>query len=311
MARLFLGNVAIDVPYPSGKIPYKFCFYRMKDRLPNCLFYYRNSGRQGEITLDGNRYRVLVMDENADGRFDDLKNGTPDHRPEPGRPLGGDPRFGRVLSTQRAVQRARQRLGSRLAHARRAANHLAALEGRRAHQALSRRRLSRPRRSAGRGLDGKPIDLKSEAAKGRYVLLDFWASWCGPCRGEFPTIRRTYARYKDHGLTIIGVNLDSDRAKAIDAAAQAKLAYSHVFDGQGWKNAVALLYRVHGIPQVYLLDSDLKIVGKNLRGPMLEKRLRELLGPGDEAAAKAIDEAMPPEKKPVPPVKKTPNKAAK
>jgi hypothetical protein len=93
------------------------------------------------------------------------------------------------------------------------------------------------------------------------------------------------------------VNLDSDRAKAVAAAEQAKLSYPHVFNGRGWKSEVAGLYRIHGIPQILLIDSNLKIVGKNLRGPMLEKRLRELLGPGDEAAAKAIDEATPPVKK--------------
>ena len=81
---------------------------------------------------------------------------------------------------------------------------------------------------------------------------------------EFPTLRRVYARYKEHGLTIIGVNLDSELSLAVDAANRAKLTYPHVFDGLGWKNAVALLYRVHGIPQIYLLDSQLKIVAKNL-----------------------------------------------
>ena len=67
------------------------------------------------------------------------------------------------------------------------------------------------------------------------------------------------------------------------------MIYPHVFDGLGWKNAVALLYRVHGIPQVYLLDSQLKIVTKNLRGPQLENQLRDLLGPGDGEAAEAVD----------------------
>ena len=125
------------------------------------------------------------------------------------------------------------------------------------------------------------------------MLLDFWASWCGPCRAEFPTLRRVHARYKEHGLTIIGVTLDSELSRAVAAAKQAKLTYSHVFDGLGWKNAVAQLYRVHGIPQTYLLDSQLNIVAKNFRGPELERRLRELLGPGDVEAAQAVDRAMP------------------
>ena len=72
----FVGNVVIDVPYSTGKTPYKFCFYRQKNRRPDSLFYYRNSGREGEVVLDDNRYKVLVLDDNSDGRFDDLQNGS-------------------------------------------------------------------------------------------------------------------------------------------------------------------------------------------------------------------------------------------
>ena len=89
-----------------------------------------------------------------------------------------------------------------------------------------------------------------------------------------------------------GVNLDGDRDKAAQAAAAAVLDYPHVFDGQGWKNAVAALYRVQGIPQMYLLDKDLKIVAKNLRGTALEKRLHELLGEGDTEAVAALEKKM-------------------
>jgi thiol-disulfide isomerase/thioredoxin len=144
----------------------------------------------------------------------------------------------------------------------------------------------------GKGVDEKPIDLKEAANGTQYVLLDFWASWCGPCRGEFPVLRRLHARYKDHGLRVIGINLDNDRKKAVDAAAEAVLDYPHVFDGRGWGNAVAELYRVHGIPQTYLLDKDLKIVAKNLRGKMLEDRLEALLGPGDKEAVAALEKKM-------------------
>ena len=132
--------------------------------------------------------------------------------------------------------------------------------------------------------------MKEAAAGAKYVLVDFWASWCGPCRYEYPNFRRLYAQYKDHGLRIIGVNLDTERTAAVKAGVDELLEYPHVFDGQGWKNSVAVLYRVQAIPQTYLLDKDLKIVAKNLRGPMLAKRLEELLGPGDEAAAKAVDQ---------------------
>lgn len=88
------------------------------------------------------------------------------------------------------------------------------------------------------------------------------------------------------------LNLDSEREPAVAAVDQAHLTYPHLFDGQGWKNSVARLYRVHAIPQIYLLDQQLKIVAKNLRGERLEEQLVELLGPGDTAAAEAVDKAL-------------------
>ena len=283
-----VANVVIDVPYSTGKIPYKFCFYRQKNRRPDSLFYYRNSGREGEVVLDGNRYQVLVLDDNSDGRFDDLQNGSLIIDLNQDGDLEGSPdsaeyfRLDEPFNVRGKVWEVASLSPDGLS---------ITLRPSRANVPV------KPYLNPGypapefiaKGLDGESIDIKAEAAKSRYVLLDFWASWCGPCRGEFPTLRRIYARYKDHGLTVIGVNLDSDLAKAIDAAQQAKMIYPHAFDGLGWKNAVALLYRVRGIPQVYLLDNQLKIVAKNLRGPQLEKQLRDLLGPGDDEAAEVVD----------------------
>jgi thiol-disulfide isomerase/thioredoxin/S1-C subfamily serine protease len=293
----FAGNVLIDVPYPTGKIPYNFCFYRMKSRMPDRLFYYRNGGREGEVVLDGKHYRVLVLDDNADGRFDDLQNGSfiidlnQDNKLDATTDSAEYFQLNEPFNVHGKVWEVASMTADGL--------HIA-LQPSRAEVAI--KPYLDPGCPApefvGKGLDGQTIDLQAEATKGKYVLLDFWASWCGPCRGEFLTLRRLYARYKDHGLTIIGVNLDSDLAPAVNAAEQAQLLYPHIFDGQGWKNAVARLYRVHGIPQVYLLDSQLKIVGKQLRGVALEQRLRELLGPGDEEAAQAVDQSRQTAKEP-------------
>jgi thiol-disulfide isomerase/thioredoxin len=285
-----LANVEIDVPYQTGKIPYKFSFYRNKSRKPDAVFYYRASGREGAIELDGNRYRILVIDDNADGRFDDLPNGAliidldQDDKLEASNDSAEYYQLNEPFNVRGRVWE------------------VASLSPDGTRVTLRRSQADVPIKPylnvgcqaidfSGQGLDGKSIDLRAEAAKSRYVLVDFWASWCGPCRSEFPTLRRMYARYKDHGLTVIGVNLDSELNKATDAARQAALTYPHVFDGRGWTSAVAMLYRVHGIPQVYLLDNQLKIIGKNLRGKELEKRLEELLGPGDEEAAKAADQS--------------------
>ena len=289
---LFNDNVVINVPYRTGKLPYNLCFYRFKNRLHDCLFYYRNAGREGEVVLDGNRYRVLVLDDNADGRFDDLQNGSLIIDLNQDGKLEGSPDSAEYFHLNEPFN-VRDKVWE-----------VSSMSADGLHITLRPSEADVPIKPylnpgcrapqfTGKGLDGEAIDLKAAAAESRYVLLDFWASWCGPCRAEFPTLRRAYTRYKDHGLTVIGINLDSEADRAIDAANQGKLAYPHFFDGLGWNNTVALLYRVRGIPQIYLLDSHLTIVGKNLRGAALEQRLRDLLGPGDDEAPKVVDQALP------------------
>lgn len=140
----------------------------------------------------------------------------------------------------------------------------------------------------GTDLNGEEIQLQSEAERSKYVLLDFWASWCGPCRAEFPHLRRLHEDFGERGLTIIGVCSDTDRETASRAAASAKLDYSHIYhagDGQ----SVTDLYRVTGIPQTYLLDSNGKIVAKGLRGTSLERRIEELFASDQLANLKYND----------------------
>jgi thiol-disulfide isomerase/thioredoxin len=115
--------------------------------------------------------------------------------------------------------------------------------------------------------------------KGKVVLIDFWASWCGPCRRENPTVVNAYKRYKDKGFEIFSVSLDSDGAKWQQAIAQDGLTWAnHVSDLKGWQNAAAQAYSVTSIPHTILLGKDGKIVGTHLRGAALEAKLAELLG---------------------------------
>lgn len=124
-------------------------------------------------------------------------------------------------------------------------------------------------------VDGKTQSLL--AHKGKYVLLDFWASWCGPCRAENPNVVKAYNAYKGKGFEVVGVSLDEDRAAWQQAIAKDGLAWTQLSDLKGWKSDVAGLYGVRGIPMNYLLDKDGKIVGKGLRGEALEKKLAELM----------------------------------
>jgi peroxiredoxin len=123
---------------------------------------------------------------------------------------------------------------------------------------------------------GKPVSLSS--FKGKYVLVDFWASWCKPCRMENPNVLAAYERFKTKNFTVLGVSLDRSRDAWIKAIMDDKLEWSQVSDLKFWNNAVAVQYRIQQIPQNFLIDPNGKIVGKNLRGTDLDSRLCALLG---------------------------------
>ncbi|WP_295122611.1 TlpA disulfide reductase family protein [uncultured Chitinophaga sp.] len=124
---------------------------------------------------------------------------------------------------------------------------------------------------------GKPVALKD--LRGKYVLIDFWASWCVPCRHENPAVVKAFNEYKDKNFTVLGVSLDrpDDKDKWIKAIHDDGLTWTHVSDLNWWDNAVSRLYDIRSIPANYLLDPEGKIVAKNLRGEDLEKKLAEVL----------------------------------
>jgi peroxiredoxin len=128
--------------------------------------------------------------------------------------------------------------------------------------------------------DGTPFSLSS--LRGKLVLVDFWASWCGPCRMENPNVVALYNDYKDKGFDILGVSLDNSRENWLKAIEDDGLAWHHVSDLKGWQNAVAKQYAVQSIPHTVLVGADGAIVAKNLRGDALRAKVTEIL---DGAAA--------------------------
>jgi len=121
---------------------------------------------------------------------------------------------------------------------------------------------------------GNPIAISS--FKGEYLLIDFWASWCGPCRRENPNVVALYNDFKDKGFEIIGVSFDDDGNKWVNAIHQDGLTWPHVSDLKGWGSAAGKLYGINSIPATVLLDRDGVIIAKNLRGDALRKKLEEL-----------------------------------
>lgn len=125
-------------------------------------------------------------------------------------------------------------------------------------------------------LDGKEIRIADY--KGKVVMVDFWAAWCGPCMTEAPNVVRTYVKYHPKGFEIIGISLDHTKDQMLKAVKEKGMTWRQYFDGRGWENAVSQAYGIQAIPATYLVGPDGKVITNQTRGPKLEAELENLLG---------------------------------
>ena len=124
-------------------------------------------------------------------------------------------------------------------------------------------------------LDGKSLSVAKY--KGKVVLVDFWATWCGPCVRELPNVLKAYEKHHEKGFEIIGISLDQDKSKLTTFIESKGMKWPQYFDGKGWQNKLAGVYGVNSIPATYLLDVEGKIIAKNLRGDDLEQMVAKSL----------------------------------
>lgn len=127
--------------------------------------------------------------------------------------------------------------------------------------------------------DQNGAELKLSSLKGQYVLVDFWASWCGPCRKENPNVVKLYEKYKEKGFTVYSVSLDNNKDKWLEAVKKDNLTWpNHVSELKGWQTSILGDFGVNAIPFTVLIDKEGKVVQANLRGPSLEAKLKEIFG---------------------------------
>lgn len=126
--------------------------------------------------------------------------------------------------------------------------------------------------------EGKEVSLSDYAGKGKYLLIDFWAAWCGPCRQENPNVVKVYKEFNKKGFDVFGVSLDRTKEDWLKAIADDNLTWTHVSDLQYWNNAAARQYAVNAIPANFLLDENGIILGRNLRDKALYNKVKEVLG---------------------------------
>jgi len=267
----YLASVSFEIPTESGTRVYRL-FLVWNPTTPTAIIYFRDNYQAGEIELGGVTYKIAIIDENSDGVFDDL-----DHD----QLLIDIDQDGELLTSSDSHEQYWLDVPFNIDGTVYAATSVApdgseimidksdAWVNQKMALAIG---FPAPDFSV-KDADGNDLSLSS--LQGKIVLLDFWASWCAPCRDELPNVEQAFKDYADSGLVVIGIDLDRNEGAFTGAVSYFGLTYRQVFDGAD--GDVSSLYRVSGIPMSYLIDRDGTIRGKSLRGDDLKQAIEELL----------------------------------
>jgi len=267
----YLANVSFNIGSDNGVRPYSL-FLVWNPSTPTAIIYFRDNYMSGQVELGGVTYKIAIIDENSDGFFDDLNHDQL---------LIDIDQDAKLMASQESHERYWLDAPFNIHGTVYAATSISADGSQividesdawvdeKVPLAVS---FAAPDFSA-KDAEGEDISLSS--LKGKIVLLDFWASWCAPCRDELPNVAQVAKDYADRGVVVIGIDLDRNEGAFTGAVSYFGLTYKQVFDGSEGK--ISSLYRVSGIPMSYLIDQEGIIRGKSLRGDDLKQAIDKLL----------------------------------
>ncbi len=290
------AGASVQVPYrqPGGgevEREYHVRFWRFKTRLRDAVFFTRETHVAGTLVLGGRSFPFALLDDNGDGRFDDLEKGALLIDRNGDGVLPRDSSSAEHYATHEPFELGGR--GWRLVSV--------TADGLEARFEPAADVVPKPYLEEGHpapafeaiDLAGRPVSLADY--RDRVLLLDFWATWCGPCMEEMPNVERIWATYREQGFDILGISLDTQR-DALESYLEANpgVGWRQVFDGRSWKGALVSQFRVSGIPDTFLIGRDGAILARGLRGRALELRVAALLTGGPPAEVVPTGPARPP-----------------